>query len=187
MALRLLLLSSCFALAWAASSDAGVASVEIDPATGEAVAPPKPAGYNLTEDVDQMLEYVTMLEEMTDVITGTTADGKKVERGGDSDPFAWKPDPEPTHELRPGVRASPEERAALVEFFQSTGGDKYWDDKTRWLSGDPCTNMWFGVQCDNFGVAALALPANKVNGTIPDSIGDLAHLQVLDICLNYIK
>jgi hypothetical protein len=54
-----------------------------------------------------------------------------------------------------------------------------WDDKTRWLSGDPCTNSWFGVQCDNFGVAAIALPANKLNGTLLPSLADLKHLQVL--------
>lgn len=36
--------------------------------------------------------------------------------------------------------------AALVDLYTSTSGSA-WTTSTNWLSGDPCTNAWWGVGC----------------------------------------
>lgn len=41
----------------------------------------------------------------------------------------------------------PQERAALVDFYQQCGG-KYWVHQANWLNGDPCLNNWYGVYCN---------------------------------------
>ena len=39
-----------------------------------------------------------------------------------------------------------EEKWALLEFFDSTLGNQ-WYNKDNWGNGDPCLNKWFGVYC----------------------------------------
>ena len=67
-----------------------------------------------------------------------------------------------------------------------------WTGEGDWNRGDPCN--WYGVRCDRDGddadgtlVTHLQLPANKLNGTIPDIFADLPHLRVLDLSLNYLR
>ena len=66
------------------------------------------------------------------------------------------------------------------------------DRRRRLESRNPCN--WYGVRCDRDGddadgtlVTHLQLPANKLNGTIPDIFADLPHLRVLDLSLNYLR
>ena len=78
------------------------------------------------------------------------------------------------------VGTSESDRAALVELFKWTGGDR-WLDKTNWRSELPLGD-WFGVTTDNEGrVIALALPENALRGPIPAAIGQLPRLQILDL------
>ena len=39
------------------------------------------------------------------------------------------------------------ERDALVALYNSTDGAN-WKYNTNWTVGDPCTNGWYGVECD---------------------------------------
>jgi len=71
-----------------------------------------------------------------------------------------------------------EEREALVQLYFSTNGDN-WVDNSGWLTGDPCDNGWYGVNCFNGEIYWLALSNNQLNGTIPPEIGDLPNLQYL--------
>lgn len=76
-------------------------------------------------------------------------------------------------------KISPEERAALVAFFEATGGP-HWIHKDGWLgpSGSECD--WYGVQCGKessgplagkLSVQGLELPNNGLAGSVPpDSI-----------------
>jgi hypothetical protein len=80
------------------------------------------------------------------------------------------------------------ERQALVELFDSMGGNK-WRNGTgvagRWLQGDPCENRWYGVTCNaNESHVTELFPSqvgsgNSLSGTIPASIGNLSGLQHL--------
>ncbi len=54
------------------------------------------------------------------------------------------------------------DRAALISFYNSTGGDVSWDDKSGWkaaptladgFNSDPCAvPFWFGVTCEEVGM-----------------------------------
>lgn len=96
------------------------------------------------------------------------------------------------------------ERDALVVFYNSTFGDD-WRSNANWLSGDPCTNNWFGLTCNvsntnviqiDLGQSSLAgripsaikhlsqmqslyLHSNSLTGPIPSELGDLSQLQIL--------
>ena len=73
---------------------------------------------------------------------------------------------------------SAEDRAVLVELYNSTGGAN-WTDNTNWLSEEPMRE-WHGVTTDDEGqVAELSLSDNQLSGEIPTELGSLANLQTL--------
>ena len=75
---------------------------------------------------------------------------------------------------------SSEERDALVSFYNSTSGDD-WRNNTNWLSGDPCTNNWFGIDCNitNTNVIQIDLGQSFLNGRIPSAIKHLSQMESL--------
>ena len=74
-------------------------------------------------------------------------------------------------------------RYILSVFFHSLDG-LIWTRNTFWLSTwNEC--LWFGVSCDiNNNVSKIELPDNRLYGSIPEQIGFLQDLQVLDLSLN---
>lgn len=67
------------------------------------------------------------------------------------------------------------DRAALVSFFEATGGPQ-WTRNTNWLSDRPL-NEWYGVTVDgDERVTRLVLFDNNLTGTLPS---DLEHLTKL--------
>lgn len=81
------------------------------------------------------------------------------------------------------------ERAALLAFYNATGGSTSWYSwqKTNWLGapGTECT--WTGVGCDPSGAHVTSLEVFTTNlainlvGELPKEIGDLSELLVLRI------
>lgn len=41
----------------------------------------------------------------------------------------------------------PAQRAALVDLYNSTNG-LGWGSSTGWLNGDPCSQAWYGLACE---------------------------------------
>ena len=61
-----------------------------------------------------------------------------------------------------------EERDGLISLYLFTNGD-HWSSKDKWLDEDQHHCMWFGVICNQNGrVVGISLPANQLNGTIPE-------------------
>jgi Leucine-rich repeat (LRR) protein len=78
------------------------------------------------------------------------------------------------------------ERETLIQFFESTGGPG-WINGAGWLSDSPLED-WYGITTDGAGrVVEIDLWANGMTGSIPESIGDLAHLQRLDLRQNLLS
>ena len=74
------------------------------------------------------------------------------------------------------------ERAALIEFYNSTNGDN-WTKNTNWCSDKPL-GEWHGVSTDGQGrVIGLNLMSNSMSGPVPASIGNLKQLE--DISFSY--
>ena len=79
-----------------------------------------------------------------------------------------------------GTAAAPTDRAALVALYEATNGDN-WTNNTNWLSNRPL-GEWHGVTTDASGrVTRLDLRENRLSGSIPPELGDLANLQWLDL------
>jgi hypothetical protein len=80
------------------------------------------------------------------------------------------------------------ECAALVEFYDSTGGPT-WINATNWLSlaspASPCD--WRGVACAGGHVTALELGANRLTGPLPPSIAALPSLTRLGLANNRLR
>ncbi|MDE0681184.1 MAG: Ig-like domain-containing protein [Gammaproteobacteria bacterium] len=87
-----------------------------------------------------------------------------------------RPDPEPTE--------SAADRAALVAFYESAGGDN-WVNRANWLSDAPIAE-WHGVWVDpNSGrVVALYLAGNGLEGSISPELAKLTMLAELSLSLN---
>ena len=74
------------------------------------------------------------------------------------------------------------EYQALVDLYNSTNGAN-WTNKTNWLQGTTSSDFanWYGVTVANGDVSNLSLIMNNLVGNIPESIGDLTKLKVLDL------
>ena len=58
-----------------------------------------------------------------------------------------------------------------------------WGNNEGWLVHDsPCN--WFGIGCTNNMVAEISMPNNNLTGNIPDALGGLDGLSVLDLSQN---
>ena len=75
------------------------------------------------------------------------------------------------------------EKDALAALYNSTNGAN-WSNNTNWLNGDPCTDNWYGVTCENDSVTRLSLSYNQLTGTIPAEIGNLTNLTILSFYNN---
>lgn len=80
---------------------------------------------------------------------------------------------------------------ALVAIYQNTDGPG-WTLSTNWLNNgpsyDPCNDNWYGVTCDgSSNVVGLDLKDNKLKGTIPPEIGNLAYLTTLSFWNNQLS
>ena len=70
---------------------------------------------------------------------------------------------------------SAEDRAALVELYNATGGAS-WTNNTNWLSDRPIRE-WYGVSNGPDGrVSELDLSGNQLTGEIPTELGNLSNL-----------
>ena len=71
-------------------------------------------------------------------------------------------------------------RAALVALYNATDGAN-WNDNTNWLSDKPL-GEWYGVTTNAQGrVGRLDLHKNQLKGAIPDSLGNLSNLTLLNL------
>ncbi len=77
------------------------------------------------------------------------------------------------------------DRAVLVEFYNATDGGS-WKVQTNWLSDRPI-GEWFGVTTNRDGrIVKLELVDNGLRGSLPESIGDLTELEILQLGKNNI-
>ena len=75
------------------------------------------------------------------------------------------------------------ERKALVALYEATGGEG-WGNREGWLSDAPLSD-WYGVGTNSGGeVEVLQLRFNRLLGSLPPEIGDLAQLRELDLRFN---
>jgi Secretion system C-terminal sorting domain/Leucine rich repeat len=76
---------------------------------------------------------------------------------------------------------------ALIDLYNSTDGPN-WKQKTNWLTSAPLST-WHGVSLTTNGsnVFTLYLNSNKLNGTLPISLGNLSKLYELDLSVNQLK
>jgi len=69
----------------------------------------------------------------------------------------------------------PSSCVALNAVYESTVGSS-WDDKDNWMDGCPCTNNWYGVDCDDGEVVKLKIHGNNLDGSIPTQLGLLTGI-----------
>ena len=72
------------------------------------------------------------------------------------------------------------DREVLEILYGATGGEN-WTDTTNWLSDEPLSE-WFGVAANEAGkVVGLSLANNNLIGSIPEELGELDDLAILDL------
>ena len=104
--------------------------------------------------------------------------------GGDDSAATSAPSPAPTPSPRPAPPPAPDpaetNRAALIEFYNATGGAR-WNNNRNWNSDAPLS-AWFGVSADTNGrVTVLDLRGNGLAGSIPSSLENLTNLEQLHL------
>ncbi len=74
------------------------------------------------------------------------------------------------------------ERFALMELYDSTGGDS-WNSRGGW-DGDSELDDWYGVTVEDSLIRELRLPGNGLEGPLPPALGSLLGLETLDLADN---
>lgn len=74
---------------------------------------------------------------------------------------------------------------ALVALYNSTNGDE-WYYNNNWLDNNWPIEYWYGIEVENNRVVEINLAANDLVGKIPEEIGNLDGLRILDIHINTI-
>jgi len=87
------------------------------------------------------------------------------------------------------AQVSPEERQALIDLYNATDGDNWnntlANNKTWFVnSSSSLVSDWYGVRVVNGKVTRITMPRNNLNGVLPNSIGDLIHLENLSLVDN---
>ncbi len=87
---------------------------------------------------------------------------------------------------------SPQERQALVTLYGATDGS-HWKHHEGWLEAPGTECRWDGVRCKHgvleptTTVTRLELLENNLRGTIPEAVGQLAHLEELYLVGNQLS
>ncbi len=82
------------------------------------------------------------------------------------------------------------EREALVSLYQATDGS-HWHRNEKWLGPEGTECHWQGVLCDpssegSMVVVSLDLGDNNLVGSVPQTLGQLKHLERLAIYRNHL-
>jgi len=73
---------------------------------------------------------------------------------------------------------------ALVSIYNNSLGDG-WTNKTNWLVPGRKISTWFGIKTNASGcVESISMPSNKMNGFLPNELGDLTALKTLTLTNN---
>jgi len=72
------------------------------------------------------------------------------------------------------------ETGSLMRLYYSTDGPN-WLDNSGWGVGDPCTQNWYGVLCEDHHILVLSLAGNALSGVVPGALGNLSHLEYLQL------
>ena len=81
------------------------------------------------------------------------------------------------------MAAASGDRAVLIELYNATNGPN-WTYNTNWNSSAPL-DQWARVRTDANGrVEELHLGSNRLTGSIPSSLGNLANLEYLYLIHN---
>ena len=81
------------------------------------------------------------------------------------------------------AQVSPKEKEALLDLYNVTNGSEW---SSSWNIDQPVSS-WKGVTILNDKVIALTLTNNNLEGSLPESIGNLVHLKVLNLHKNKIS
>ena len=88
--------------------------------------------------------------------------------------------PKPEYPQGVQVDAHEGDSLALVAFYNSTGGPTTWTRRRGWLQAP--VSDWHGISLDSSGrVIVIELDDNELSGRLPSEIGQLTHLEHLDI------
>ncbi|WP_299311241.1 leucine-rich repeat domain-containing protein [uncultured Aquimarina sp.] len=87
------------------------------------------------------------------------------------------------------AQVSPQERQALIDLYHATDGDNWTNTlagNRPWLVNDSSSliSSWGGVTVLDGKVTKISLINNNLNGTIPESFGDLVNLDYVAFSIN---
>lgn len=81
------------------------------------------------------------------------------------------------------AQVSPREKQALIDLYHSTEGENWIN---TWDINEPVTT-WQGVTVENNTITELRLMFNNIKGELPETIGNLKNLRILEMSFNKIN
>ena len=78
---------------------------------------------------------------------------------------------------------SDKEKDALLAIYNSTQGENW---NTTW-DLNQSVHTWYGVEVRDNKVVGIEIPFNNLRGQLPEAVGDLVHLETLNLFRNNIS
>ena len=82
--------------------------------------------------------------------------------------------------LEHGADVPASERNALIALYHKTGGSVRWNSKHGWCGDEPVAR-WYKVGVLLSHVHSLVMSSNGMAGELPDEVGQLTHLRMIEL------
>lgn len=161
----------------------------IDEGSGASTSPtmdlfPSNAGFTKTYSPDE----VQKLDDAFLKVDGTSVENLNDKNTPEGRCRNWMIHTHNTMTLDNDYEWRAQQRYILCVMYHATNGD-VWNKKNNWMDEERSECEWFGVVCDINGsvIEEIDLSDNNITGILPNEIGSLLNLRVLNVASNALQ
>uniref|UniRef100_A0A7S4AVN8 Leucine-rich repeat-containing N-terminal plant-type domain-containing protein n=1 Tax=Pseudo-nitzschia australis TaxID=44445 RepID=A0A7S4AVN8_9STRA len=151
-----------------------------------------PIGFNVAYPSSSKLSFsaddVNELDKAFLKVYGTTKENLYDSDTPQGKGRNWIINSDESIDLKKDVERRAQQRYILCVFHYATSGN-FWNKSNNWMDAERSECEWYGVACDdkNLIIEEIDLSDNNITGPLPDEIGSLSSLKLLNMSFNLLS